>query len=74
MFAIEFTLPVWVLILAVFILGEKLTSGRIVVIVLGFIGALVILRPGLAAFQPASLLVLVSSFLLCDRSMSIRSR
>lgn len=61
-FAIEFTLPVWVLILAIFILGEKLTSGRIVVLVLGFIGALVILRPGLAAFQPASLLVLVSSF------------
>ncbi len=62
MFAIEFTLPVWVLILAIFILGEKLTSGRVVVIVLGFIGALVILRPGLGAFQPASLLVLVSSF------------
>ena len=61
-FAIEFTLPVWVLILAIFILGEKLTSGRIVVIVLGFIGALVILRPGIAAFQPASLLVLVCSF------------
>ena len=61
-FAIEFTLPVWVLIMAIFILGEKLTSGRVVVIVLGFIGALVILRPGLGAFQPASLLVLVSSF------------
>ncbi len=61
-FAIEFTLPVWVLVLAVLILGEKITSGRIVVIVLGFIGALVILRPGMAAFQPASLLVLASSF------------
>lgn len=61
-FAIEFTLPVWVLILAIVILGEKLTSGRVVVIVLGFIGALVILRPGFEAFQPASLLVLTSSF------------
>jgi drug/metabolite transporter (DMT)-like permease len=61
-FALEFTLPVWVLILAILILGEKLTSGRIVVIVLGFIGCLVILRPGLIAFQPASLLVLLASF------------
>jgi drug/metabolite transporter (DMT)-like permease len=61
-FALEFTLPVWVLILAVVVLGEKLTSGRIVVIVLGFIGCLVILRPGLIAFQPASILVLVCSF------------
>jgi drug/metabolite transporter (DMT)-like permease len=62
-FAIEFTLPVWVLILAVAALGEKLTSGRIVVIVLGFIGCLVILRPGIIAFQPASILVLLCSFL-----------
>ena len=64
-FALEFTLPVWVLILAVAILGEKLTSGRIVVIVLGFVGCLVILRPGLIAFQPASLLVLLLLVLLC---------
>jgi drug/metabolite transporter (DMT)-like permease len=62
-FALEFTLPVWVLILAVAALGEKLTSGRIVVIVLGFIGCLVILRPGIIAFQPASILVLLCSFL-----------
>lgn len=61
-FALEFTLPVWVLILAIAILGEKLTAGRIVVIVLGFVGCLVILRPGLIAFQPASLLVLLASF------------
>lgn len=60
-FALEFTLPVWVLILAIMILGEKLTTGRIVVIVLGFVGCLVILRPGLIAFQPASLLVLLAS-------------
>jgi drug/metabolite transporter (DMT)-like permease len=62
-FAIELTLPVWVLVLAVLILGEKLTSGRIAVLVLGFIGCIVILRPGLQAFQPASLLVLLCSLL-----------
>lgn len=62
-FALEFTLPVWVLVLAVVALGEKLTAGRILVIVLGFVGCLVILRPGLIAFQPASLLVLLCSFL-----------
>jgi drug/metabolite transporter (DMT)-like permease len=61
-FALEFTLPVWVLILAIVILGEKVTVGRIIVIVLGFIGCLVIVRPGLIAFQPASLLVLLASF------------
>lgn len=60
-FALESVLPVWALLLAVLVLGEKITSGRIVVIVMGVIGALVILRPGLTAFQPAALLVLVSS-------------
>jgi drug/metabolite transporter (DMT)-like permease len=62
-FALEFMLPVWVLILAVAFLGEKLTSGRIIVIVCGFIGSLIILRPGLEAFQPAALLVLTAAFL-----------
>ncbi|MDQ2954980.1 MAG: DMT family transporter [Pseudomonadota bacterium] len=61
-FALEFSMPVWVAILAVIFLGERVTSGRIGVIVLGLIGVLVILRPGLEAFRPASLLVLGAAF------------
>jgi drug/metabolite transporter (DMT)-like permease len=61
-FALEFSMPVWVAILAVIFLGERLTPGRIGVIVLGLIGVLVILQPGLEAFRPASLLVLVAAF------------
>ena len=61
-FALEFSMPVWVAILAVIFLGERLTPGRIGVIVLGLIGVLMILRPGLEAFRPASLLVLGAAF------------
>lgn len=61
-FALEFTMPVWIAILAVLFLGETLTAGRIAVIVLGFTGVLIILRPGLESFQPAALLVLGASF------------
>lgn len=57
-FAIEFTTPVWVALLAVFFLGERMTASRAATIVLGFVGVLVILRPGLEAFQPATLIVL----------------
>lgn len=57
-FALEFTMPIWLAIIAVFILGERLTPSRIGVIVLGFIGTLVILRPGFVAFQPALLIPL----------------
>jgi drug/metabolite transporter (DMT)-like permease len=57
-FAIEFTAPAWVALLAALLLGERLTPSRIGVLVLGFTGVLVILRPGFATFQPAALLVL----------------
>ncbi|MCB0036692.1 MAG: DMT family transporter [Anaerolineales bacterium] len=60
-FAIEFTLPVWVAILAVLILGEKLTRPRIIAIVLGLIGLLLILRPGMQVVQPAALAVLAAA-------------
>lgn len=62
-FTLEFTLPVYVVVLAVIFLGERMTLGRLIVIVFGFIGALVTLRPGLEAFQPASLLVLLAALL-----------
>ena len=61
-FALEFSMPVWVAILAIIFLGERLTLGRIGVIVLGLIGVLIILRPGLDAFRPAALLVLGAAF------------
>jgi len=61
-FAIEFMMPVWAGLLAVLLLGERFTASRAGTIVLGFLGVLVILRPGIEAFQPAALGVLVASF------------
>src|SRR5512145_257776 len=45
-FAIEFTMPVWVALLALAFLGERLNSGRVVMLVLGLAGVAIILRPG----------------------------
>jgi drug/metabolite transporter (DMT)-like permease len=45
-FALEFTMPAYAAVLAVVFLGERLTPGRIGVVVFGFLGVLVILRPG----------------------------
>jgi drug/metabolite transporter (DMT)-like permease len=61
-FAIEFMMPVWAGVLAVFFLGERATVSRIGSVVLGFLGVIVIMRPGLEAFQPAALAVLAASF------------
>ena len=54
-------MPAWVALLAMLMLGERMTRSRAGSIVLGFLGVLVIVRPGLASFQPAALLVLVAA-------------
>ena len=61
-FALEFTTPAWVALLAALILGERMTKSRVGSVVLGFLGVLVIVRPGLASFQPNALLVLFAAF------------
>ncbi|MFH6782442.1 MULTISPECIES: DMT family transporter [Methylobacterium] len=62
-FALEFTTPAWVTLLAVLILRERLTASRVAAVALGFLGVLVVLRPGVAALQPASLVVLLAAVL-----------
>ncbi|HTT46735.1 MAG TPA: DMT family transporter [Pseudolabrys sp.] len=61
-FALEFTMPGWTALLAVWLLHERLTPSRIGVIVFGLIGVLVILRPGVASINPAAFLVLAAAF------------
>jgi drug/metabolite transporter (DMT)-like permease len=61
-FSLEFTMPAWTALLAVWLLSERLTPSRIGVVVLGFIGVLVILRPGVAAINPGAFLVLAAAF------------
>ena len=61
-FALEFTMPAWTAVLAVWFLHERLTPSRLGVVILGLIGVLVILRPGVAGFNPAAILVLLAAF------------
>src|SRR5439155_5579120 len=60
-FAIEFTMPVWVALLALIFLDEHLNRGRVVMLILGLAGIGIILRPGAGAFQPAMLVMLLGS-------------
>ena len=46
LFALEFTSPIWVMILAALLLGEKLTRIRVLAVALGFAGALIVANPG----------------------------
>jgi len=60
-FALEFTMPAWVAVLAMPFLGERMTVSRAGSILLGFIGVLIIVRPGMESFRPAVLLVLAAA-------------
>ncbi|WP_299675106.1 DMT family transporter [uncultured Roseobacter sp.] len=47
-FALEFTSPLWVIVLSPLILGERLTRVRALAAILGFIGILIVARPDMA--------------------------
>jgi drug/metabolite transporter (DMT)-like permease len=60
-FALEFTIPIWTAILSAILLGERLSRPRLAAIGLGFLGILIILRPGLAIIHPAAIAVLLAA-------------
>ena len=74
-FAIEFTMPVWTALLAALFIGERLTPPRLVQLVLGLAGVLIILRPGAGFFQIAALVMILGSMcyaatMICTKKLS----
>jgi drug/metabolite transporter (DMT)-like permease len=60
-FALEFTGPVWTVLIAATLLGEKINRYRMLTLVLGLVGVLIILRPGFRNPDPALFLVIFSA-------------
>jgi drug/metabolite transporter (DMT)-like permease len=56
--SIEFTTPIWTAILAVGFLGERLSRPRLAAIVLGLVGVVIIVRPGVGSVDPGHVVVL----------------
>ncbi|WP_299864353.1 DMT family transporter [uncultured Roseobacter sp.] len=50
-FALEFTSPLWVIVLSPLILGERLTAVRGLAAIMGFIGILIVARPDMAGIN-----------------------
>lgn len=46
--AIEFTMPMWIAVLATVFLGERMHRFKVIALVVGFAGVLLIVKPGLA--------------------------
>ena len=58
--ALTFTQPLFVILLAVLILGEAVRWRRWLATAVGFAGVLIMVRPGATAFDPAALVALAS--------------
>lgn len=60
--ALEFTYPIWVALAAPLFLGERLTMTKLSAALVGFIGILIVVRPGFAVVGIGTITALLSSF------------
>lgn len=70
--AINFVSPLLITVLAVPILGEVVRPAGWVAVAAGFLGVLVVVRPGLGGLHPAAGLVLLSSLCWCAAMLVTR--
>ncbi|WP_374384946.1 DMT family transporter [Dongia sp.] len=76
--AIFFVQPLIITLLSPFVLGEKVGVRRWVAVIIGFIGTLIIIRPGFQALNPGMLMALTAGlclaiYMLLTRKMSGRT-
>ena len=61
--ALQFTSPLFTAIIAAALLGERIGGHRMVAILVGFAGALIIIRPGIIPLNVGTLSILLAAFL-----------
>ncbi len=69
-----YTAPLFIALLARFLTGEQVAPARWLGVVLGFVGVLVVLRPGGDAFSPAALLPVLAAFLYALSAIITRTK
>ncbi|MFO1129375.1 MAG: DMT family transporter [Rhodospirillales bacterium] len=71
--ALSFTAPLFGTMGAAMFFGERVRIHRWTATIVGLIGAMVVLRPGIEAVQPASLIALGSAVLMAAAMLSVKS-
>ena len=59
--AIEFTMPIWIIVLAAAFLGERITPWKVLAVALGLLGVGLIVRPSSAGLSPGQLVALAAA-------------
>lgn len=67
-----FAAPIFITALSVPLLGEKVGWRRWAAVIVGFVGVVIIVRPGAATFQPASLYVVATALFYAILMISAR--
>ena len=62
---LEFTSPIWLILLAPFFLGERLTRARMVAVALAFVGVLLVARPDTATLNLGTLAAATCAIFFC---------
>ena len=59
--AIEFTMPIWIILLAAAFLGERITRWKVLAVALGLCGVALIVRPSASGLSPGQLVALAAA-------------
>lgn len=71
-FALEFTQPIWVILLSPLLLGERLTPVRVMSALIGFAGILIIARPGAVPISTGLLTAALSAVFFALTTISTK--
>ncbi|THD83192.1 DMT family transporter [Aliigemmobacter aestuarii] len=71
-FALEFTAPIWVVLLAPVFLGETLTRNKMLAAAIGFAGILIVARPDMGQLDPG--LLAAAGAALCFAMTAIQTK
>jgi drug/metabolite transporter (DMT)-like permease len=72
-FALEFTSPIWVILLAPIFLGERLTRAKLLAAALGFAGTLVVAQPDFGRIDPGVLAAAAAAFFFAATSLMTKA-
>lgn len=70
--ALSFTAPMFTSVLAVFFLGEVMRARRWTAIGIAFTGALIVIRPGVAALDPVALLAVFTALVWASSTILVK--
>lgn len=71
-FALEFTQPLWVILLSPLLLNERLTTLKMTAALIGFAGVLIVTRPGMAPLSPGLLTAAASAIFFAFTTISTK--